>query len=176
MSRIIIARYEDQEEHMVCGWDNPLKSYFFQVVRAKDDPLYDDDMCSLRLGYNFQEFPTPLELRRGLGKNDIKDVITDEVAAFLRVTSAMGQNTIIDLTSAEDREKYNCWRPLVQTAGEAKWNGNGLVFATREEAERSAEALAARWLMVTNTAAGPAVGPANYTNTDGYDKKIEAAA
>jgi len=161
MSRIIIERYEDGEEHIVAGWDNPMKSYFFQVYRPKSDPLRDEDQCSLRLGYLFKEFPQIGDLKHAITVSDYEGVLTDQVTDFLRVSSAMPQNTIIDLTDDDVRASYNGWRPLVQVSGEDKWSGNGLVFATKKEAEQSAYNLGMRWTLVMNTSAGPAQGDIN---------------
>lgn len=40
------------------------------------------------------------------------------------------------------------WKPEVQVVNEAKWHRNGLTFATKEEAERSAFNLMMRWSAV----------------------------
>ncbi len=56
------------------------------------------------------------------------------------------------------------WKPEVQVIGEPsdRWSRNGLVFATREEAEASARNLMARWIMVENTRAVEVDEPVNY--------------
>ncbi len=44
------------------------------------------------------------------------------------------------------------WKAEVQTAGNGDdWDGNALVFATKEGAEAYVKDLAQRWTMVTNT-------------------------
>ena len=43
------------------------------------------------------------------------------------------------------------FKPEVQVNGRDEWAGNGLRFATREEAERNVEHLMNRWLLVTDT-------------------------
>ena len=53
------------------------------------------------------------------------------------------------------------WRPMVEVNGR-EWCGNGLVFATKEEAEANAVALSHRWMVVTNTRADETSDPVNY--------------
>ena len=57
------------------------------------------------------------------------------------------------------------YRPMVFVHGE--WAGNGLRFATREEAERSAADLAARWLLVEDFRVDESSDPVNYAIVDG---------
>ena len=40
------------------------------------------------------------------------------------------------------------WKPVVRTGNDPKWYGNSLAFATREEAQYSADELMSRWLLV----------------------------
>jgi hypothetical protein len=42
------------------------------------------------------------------------------------------------------------WKPEVKTGSDPKWYRNGLTFATKEEAERSAFNLMMRWMAVTD--------------------------
>lgn len=49
---------------------------------------------------------------------------------------------------------------MVFVGGE--WAGNGLVFATREEAADNARALMSRWLLVTDTRADETDATVNY--------------
>ncbi len=60
------------------------------------------------------------------------------------------------------------WKPEVQIIGEPddKWSRNGLVFATREEAEASARNLMSRWFMVWDTRATESDEAVNYRWTD----------
>lgn len=57
------------------------------------------------------------------------------------------------------------YRPMVYVHGE--WAGNGLRFATQEEAERSAADLAARWLLVEDFRVDESSDPVNYAIVDG---------
>jgi len=57
------------------------------------------------------------------------------------------------------------YRPMVYVQGE--WAGNGLRFATREEAERSAHDLAMRWTLVDDWRADESSDPVNYALVDG---------
>ena len=47
------------------------------------------------------------------------------------------------------------------------WAGNGLRFATKEEAEGNVKALAAKWFMVTDTRVVECDDPVNYRWVDG---------
>lgn len=57
------------------------------------------------------------------------------------------------------------YRPMVFVQGE--WAGNGLRFATREEAEQSAAGLAARWILVGGIGVDESHDPVNYAIVDG---------
>jgi hypothetical protein len=48
-----------------------------------------------------------------------------------------------------------------------EWAGNGLRFATREEAEQSAADLAARWFLVEDYRVDESDDPVNYAIVDG---------
>lgn len=52
------------------------------------------------------------------------------------------------------------WKPEVQVSGE--WSRNGLVFATKEEAEASARDIKGRWMLVTGSRAVEVDEPVNY--------------
>lgn len=56
--------------------------------------------------------------------------------------------------------------PEVQTTGDAAWTGNGLLFATRDEAAAWVSALADRWHAVTNTRVVESELPANRGSID----------
>jgi hypothetical protein len=64
------------------------------------------------------------------------------------------------------------WRPEVQTDSTGKWYGNGLRFATREEAEANALDLSLRWFAVREWRAVEDDNPVNYRYVD---HKLEAA-
>ncbi len=57
------------------------------------------------------------------------------------------------------------YRPMVYVHRE--WAGNGLRFATQEEAERSAADLAARWFLVEDFRVDESDDPVNYAIVDG---------
>lgn len=57
------------------------------------------------------------------------------------------------------------YRPMVYVHRE--WAGNGLRFATQEEAERSAADLAARWFLVDDYRVDESDEPVNYAIVDG---------
>ena len=57
------------------------------------------------------------------------------------------------------------YRPMVYVQGE--WAGNGLRFATSEEAEQSAASLMARWFLVEQYRVDESSDPVNYVLVDG---------
>ena len=58
------------------------------------------------------------------------------------------------------------WNPQVIADDSGKWVGNGLFFATEQEAKNYADDLGWRWTAVINTRAHPSEEPVNYTYTD----------
>lgn len=55
------------------------------------------------------------------------------------------------------------YKPAVEVMNEpGKYHTNNLAFATREEAERSAKELMARWMLVTNWSVVESDQPVNY--------------
>jgi hypothetical protein len=54
------------------------------------------------------------------------------------------------------------FKPEVQTDATGKWYGNGLRFATPEEALTSARDLSFRWIAVREYRASPSDDPVNY--------------
>lgn len=65
------------------------------------------------------------------------------------------------------------WKPEVIADGTGKWYGNGLAFATKEEAEANARDLSMRWLAVRDTRAVESDQPVNYAWVDGALKAVE---
>ena len=59
------------------------------------------------------------------------------------------------------------WKPEVQTDNTGTWASNALRFATKEEAEANASALADRWFAVRDTRAVESDDPVNYRFVDG---------
>lgn len=67
------------------------------------------------------------------------------------------------------------WKPVVQVVGEGdKWLKNGLVFATKEEAEANAANLMSRWMLVTASGAEESEEPVNYRWVDHRLVPVEA--
>lgn len=54
------------------------------------------------------------------------------------------------------------WKPEVIADSSGKWCGNGLAFATREEAEANVADLASRWWLVRQTRVVESDQPVNY--------------
>lgn len=54
------------------------------------------------------------------------------------------------------------WKPEVIADASGKWAGNGLRFATREEAERWVANLAGRWTLVRDTRVVPSHDPVTW--------------
>lgn len=59
------------------------------------------------------------------------------------------------------------WKPEVIADNSGKWCGNGLRFATREEAEANVRALESRWFLVRATRVVESDEPVNYAWVDG---------
>ena len=58
------------------------------------------------------------------------------------------------------------WKPEVVADSSGEWSTNALRFATEAEAQRSANDLASRWLLVTDWRASPSDDPVNYRIED----------
>ena len=66
------------------------------------------------------------------------------------------------------------WKPEVQVQGEGdKWHRNGLVFATREEAEANAADLFSRWTLTTAHRAVEVDEPVNYRWVNGGLQRVQ---
>jgi hypothetical protein len=59
------------------------------------------------------------------------------------------------------------WKPEVIADSSGKWAGNGLRFATKEEAEANVANLFMRWTSVRETRVVESDDPVNYAWTDG---------
>lgn len=69
------------------------------------------------------------------------------------------------------------YRPMVYVQGE--WAGNGLRFATHEEARMSASALMDRWMLVENYRVDESSDAVNWAIVEGRQvpvKQVEVAA
>lgn len=62
------------------------------------------------------------------------------------------------------------YKPMFLVSGQ--WCGNSQRFATREEAEESAEARFAVWTMPTDHRAEESEDPVNYRRVDGRDEMV----
>lgn len=58
------------------------------------------------------------------------------------------------------------WKPEVIADPDGKWCGNGLRFATKEEAEANVADLKRRWVLVTDTRVVESDDPVNYAWVD----------
>jgi hypothetical protein len=65
------------------------------------------------------------------------------------------------------------WKPEVIADSTGKWIGNGLRFATEQEAYDSAAALAWRWTAVRDHRAAESDDPVNYRLVDGVLVAVE---
>lgn len=84
MSRIILTRYDDGQERVVCGWDHPCGGAFWQEFAhepADGDDDYDDYEEILRDGGFFQGIP--LDGFRNAVPEDLRPLITDQVMKLL---------------------------------------------------------------------------------------------
>jgi hypothetical protein len=66
------------------------------------------------------------------------------------------------------------WKPEVQVNGAETWSGNGLRFATREEAELNVHDLMMRWMLVTGTRVVESEDPVNYRWVQGAPQQLQA--
>lgn len=57
--------------------------------------------------------------------------------------------------------------PMVRTTDNGPFAGNGLRFATREEAQLWLDDLMCRWFAVTGTSIVESADPVNYSTVDG---------
>ena len=65
------------------------------------------------------------------------------------------------------------WKPEVIADNSGKWCGNGLRFATKEEAEANVFALSMRWILVRETRAVESADPVNYRWENGQLIAVE---
>lgn len=68
------------------------------------------------------------------------------------------------------------WKPEVIADKTGQWYGNGLRFATRQEALDNVRDLAGRWFAVTDTRVVSSPDPANYSYVGGRLEAIGGAA
>ena len=64
------------------------------------------------------------------------------------------------------------WKPEVKADNSGNWAGNGLRFATEQEALDNVRALASKWFMVTDTRVVECDEPVNYKWVDGHLEAI----
>ena len=64
------------------------------------------------------------------------------------------------------------WAPEVFLEG--KWSGNGLRFATKEEAEKWGADLLMRWFVPTDSRAVESDDPVNYRLVEGQPVRVNA--
>lgn len=65
------------------------------------------------------------------------------------------------------------WRPEVIADSSGKWTGNGLRFATEQEALDNVRDLSMRWFAVRETRAVECDDPVNYSYVGGALSKVE---
>lgn len=66
------------------------------------------------------------------------------------------------------------WAPQVIADNSGEWAGNGLRFATREEAELNVKDLFGRWMLVRETRVIESTDPVNYAWIDGKLVGVES--
>lgn len=79
------------------------------------------------------------------------------------------------LAQHKEKTMTKSWKPEVKTAGDDKWYGNSLAFATRKEAEWSAKELFERWTLATDHRAVESDEPVNAEIVDGVFRMLEVA-
>ena len=65
------------------------------------------------------------------------------------------------------------FKPEVIADSSGQWTGNGLRFATREEAEANVKDLERRWFLVTDTRVVESDDPVNYRWVEGHLEAVE---
>lgn len=66
------------------------------------------------------------------------------------------------------------YAPEVIAGNSEKWSGNGLRFATREEAEANVADLFSRWMLVKETRVVESSDPVNYAWVNGRLEMVTA--
>lgn len=163
MSRIICSRWENGDQRVVVGWDSPLRSFFWLEYQPEDEDggaIYEGNAM-----LPHDRIPT-IDLFKISVPESVVDCMNEKLLCVLDRTRHMDANWTVDLSS-----DYN-WRPMVVADSTGTWVGNGLVFATEEEAIQSANSLMSRWMLVTNTCAMPTNNPVNYKREKGMEVRV----
>lgn len=147
MSRIIIERHPEVVEgeewgdpRLVIGWDQPLATYFWQVMGSGDEA-----------GIALKS--------RGDWPNDLPtwasfmDSLSEE---FKNKFSEKGMRRILEKHQGSpdsgsiiiDTTEWPGWICEVIADGSGVWANNAIVTSTKEEAEAYAKNLEARWFLV----------------------------
>jgi len=66
------------------------------------------------------------------------------------------------MLEAKEEPAYQSWAPEVIADDSGKWAGNGLRFATKEEAEANVQNLFMRWTLVQEIRVVQSMAPVNY--------------
>lgn len=148
MSRIIIDRHEVEPsegedvapERLVIGWDAPLSTYFWQIMGSGENEGVASDFC----GYRPSELPTwqmlmdslPEEFNNTFCERAVRKVLEDQQRGDA------DSNVVIDMAG------WPGWCAEVIADNSGTFVGNGIVTATKEEAERYARDLERRWHLV----------------------------
>jgi hypothetical protein len=94
VSRVIVTRYPDGEEHIVVGYDRPLGTFFAHE--------YDEDGDPKRAVYGVPEpVTTPIELALRLGREDWPMLPWDRLTPLLMHHQTLDypeSNVVVDLT------------------------------------------------------------------------------
>jgi hypothetical protein len=179
MSRIILTNYDDNNQHVVVGWDRPLATYYWQEFNKEPEPNQDGDIIWEEFpdwqevldfkGYVPNELPTIDEFLKSLSKY-MRPLVNDRAIAMLTEHSMQDeqQNKVFDLTES--------WRAEVVADGTRQWYSNNVRFATSKEAKEYAEDLKNRWLAVTELRIIKCPDPVNYEWKNGRAVDIGGSA
>ena len=94
MSRIIIDRHPNGQEHVVAGWDEPLNSYFFQVFDEDGEAVFD---IGANRPNDIMSIPA-LRLKAGEYERNLTQQVTTKLK-WMR--SLRDQTTVADLSTPQ---------------------------------------------------------------------------
>lgn len=178
MSRVILKKYDNGEDHIVVGWDRPLATFYWQEFNKEPAPdpesgevnwdAHDgwEEMLGFS-GYMPSEHPTVSSMVASMPPK-YHVLITSEVSELIESHVHKPDESgriIVDMTESEPVMKS--YAVEVQTIGSTKFTGNGIRLATEEEAEAYARDLAGRWTMVQEHRVVRSQDEVNYKWQDG---------
>jgi hypothetical protein len=153
----------------------PLGVRTFDTKAEAEEAQWDDwqEMLAFK-GYMPSELPNMQTFIDSLPRN-IEPLVNESVRALLQEHSIAADpgSIVVDLTTSN--VVMASWKVEVQTYGETNWSGNGLRFATEDEAKACAIDLAGRWTMVEKWRTARSFDAVNYKWENGKAVNVSAA-